>query len=847
MRMVTKIEKYELWCGSAEDQVKLYSDIQAAIDTLDAEDERKRSSSAESDASGNTAGNMSNRTSSTSGTPGKARKWAHAKKMSHRHSRHGSDTSSASTATGDSQGTLGLKDLEARYKVEKQEFGNAEDDKKEFIVQFGEGPMGFSLSSGAGVGVIVGRLAVNSFAELGGISIGDRIVSVGDSEIGLEEHWQVAVDAIKSHPRPLTIKLERYTVVSDKVKEAVGQLGGGADSRSSSMTSGGTASTEERNRSTSERQRKWARKRDQKGGSAGARLLSLKELEGMYSSASETGAASLTGVFDFMADNGTQAEKRCVDVLREMYETEKTYVNDLRTMVGEYILPLRRTTHRIKCKDVTEAGRMCEHKLLRSACTRMSSETRPVVDPEDLRGIFMNVETLVRINTELLNVLQTGMLALGDTPTVTQVVSVYAPAFVKVMPFFKMYSLYCHAYPMAIDSLLVCRSRNKDLDQLLRQREGRSQQTSLQSLLIKPVQRICKYPLLFNELIKNIMPYVQEAAKRGESIQVLTDLVSSLEAAAQTVQRIASSVNQKVGERENLERLMEVYVELGGETGVPKLVQPHRRFVSCFDVNYRTSPFTDKNEIKRTMLYVFTDLLIFAKGTSSTFAIRRNSSGSGSWSGTLGRGVSIKKAISSTFSGTLPRTSSSGKHRSSNGRSSSGGIQQQYKMTDQLNLERVRVGQSNNTGDAGLSFQLKHVVRQTPEEAADAAQAAANKAARGRGRRSGNKESNSSVGSAGTMETQVHKFEVWCRDADQKQELLSMIDNLLLKLDKRDEGQREAEQTVGPARAAKKKSWANKKHARSRSTGTNRSSDTGDVLESLANKYTNNKNAQPAA
>jgi hypothetical protein len=81
---------------------------------------------------------------------------------------------------------------------------------------------------------------------------------------------------------------------------------------------------------------------------------------------------------------------------------------------------------------------------------------------------FLNAQTLVKVNTELLTVLQDGLGTLAnsknDKNTLKNVSGVYAEAFVRVMPFFKMYAAYCHQYPVAIDRLLICRAKNGALD-----------------------------------------------------------------------------------------------------------------------------------------------------------------------------------------------------------------------------------------------------------------------------------------------------------------------------------------------------------------------------------------------
>ena len=208
-------------------------------------------------------------------------------------------------------------------------------------------------------------------------------------------------------------------------------------------------------------------------------------------------------LFKPLLTSKVQEEKDTARVLEELLNTERLYVNDLRSLVGEYIIPLRRTVRRVKCKEFNakSASTICEHSMIRSTCSKISSEHIPLLDAKSMKNIFTNVETLVKVNTELLGVLQTGLVGLKN-PTLMNLIDVISKAFQRVMPFFKLYANYCHNYIQAVTMLQELRTSNSELGDFIAQKEKRSLATSLNSLLIKPVQRICKYPLLFAELLK---------------------------------------------------------------------------------------------------------------------------------------------------------------------------------------------------------------------------------------------------------------------------------------------------------------------------------------------------------
>ena len=96
-----------------------------------------------------------------------------------------------------------------------------------------------------------------------------------------------------------------------------------------------------------------------------------------------------------------------------------------------------------------------------------------------------------------------------------------AKAFISVAPFFKLYSQarpraqharpprarclraraqYCGNYSKAIATVKRCKEENPDFEKVLSQKS--QEHGTLESYLIKPVQRLTKYPLFFNELLK---------------------------------------------------------------------------------------------------------------------------------------------------------------------------------------------------------------------------------------------------------------------------------------------------------------------------------------------------------
>ena len=110
-------------------------------------------------------------------------------------------------------------------------------------------------------------------------------------------------------------------------------------------------------------------------------------------------------------------------------------------------------------------------------------------------------------------------------------------------PYFRAYADYCSKYFAAIETLKTLRGRRKNLRERLIELQS-THGLPIESLLIKPIQRLCKYPLLLRELL-SLLPEVH--AQRGV-----------LEEAAEMMNRANTEVNDKVARAERAERMLQV-------------------------------------------------------------------------------------------------------------------------------------------------------------------------------------------------------------------------------------------------------------------------------------------------
>ncbi|KAH9255284.1 hypothetical protein BASA81_006724 [Batrachochytrium salamandrivorans] len=808
-RIVTRIEKLELAFESAKHRQEFMTEIHLYLDEVEREMIARKDSAMLLDEKSATGGQL----------PVKQRSWAAKKKHGtltrKLHNANGDEISSETTT--DSVGGYSLADLEAKYSMDfKTPHNDKEHSRVEFEICFGDGPMGFSLGSAPGVGVLIGRLAPHSFAEAGGVCIGDRIAFVEQEAIPLDINWQDVVEKLKKHSRPVTITFERSSVRQMEHEEHDEH-----DADSTMPATSTVTSTDGEATDPVKKQRSWANRRAQNAATTGG-VINLGDLEKVYSKAEKTGSKdkdeqALKVFAQLQASN--DAEKTSAAVLKEILVSEMAYVADLRCLVGEYILPLRRTSRRGKCREIEGGSAICEHNMIRATCLKSCIEATPLMDAEDMKSIFCNTETLMTVNTELLHQLQFGLIKLGEKttkPSLKDVAGVYAPAFHTIMPFFKMYSVYCHQYHVAIERLLDCRSSNAELHQFLLDREQKSQFNSLSGLLIKPIQRICKYPLLFSTLLN-------ELGKSGQS--GITPFIAELKKAADTIEAIAMSVNKQVGESEAMEDLLEAYDELGGIKGAPGLVEAHRKFVRTEDVLYHSSAADKEGEYHEKMLYLFNDLLVVAKSThggasSSSTLIHKLSS-----SNSLYRKTGMSRHLSMA-KGMVSKKSSSANNGGGGGATSQ--IAKIEQWLDISTLTPVAMEMKEAAESKKFGINIKHISRKT-EEAPKRATLSLKRST-----------AHSLPTNSGKIITVVERFEIWFFEEDKRDEFLKDLQKQIDHQEELQTGQRRAQNTVGTPKT--QRSWTRKTRHDSNigGGGHGRTSSAGNALSEIEGKYSKN-------
>ncbi|XP_045426836.1 pleckstrin homology domain-containing family G member 2 isoform X1 [Pipistrellus kuhlii] len=200
-------------------------------------------------------------------------------------------------------------------------------------------------------------------------------------------------------------------------------------------------------------------------------------------------------------------------VAREIVETERAYVRDLRSIVEDYLGP-----------------------LLDGGVLGLSTE--------QVGTLFANIEDIYEFSSQLLEDLEGSSSAVG-----------IAECFVQRSEDFDIYTLYCMNYPSSL-ALLRELSLSAPAALWLQERQAQLHHSlPLQSFLLKPVQRILKYHLLLQELGKH---WVEGPGTGGREM---------VEEAIVSMTAVAWYINDMKRKQEHAARLQEVQRHLGGWTG----------------------------------------------------------------------------------------------------------------------------------------------------------------------------------------------------------------------------------------------------------------------------------------
>uniref|UniRef100_A0A3Q2P2Y7 TIAM Rac1 associated GEF 1 n=1 Tax=Fundulus heteroclitus TaxID=8078 RepID=A0A3Q2P2Y7_FUNHE len=188
-------------------------------------------------------------------------------------------------------------------------------------------------------------------------------------------------------------------------------------------------------------------------------------------------------------------------VICELVETERTYVKDLNCLIGRYLTPLQKENF---------------------------------LTQDELDVLFGNLPEMVEFQVEFLKTLEDGTRLVPDLEKLESVdqfkkiLFSLGGSFLYYADRFKIYSAFCASHTK-VPKVLVKAKTDSNFKAFLDERNPKQQHSStLESYLIKPIQRVLKYPLLLRELYSLTDPDSEEHYHLDVAIKAMNKVASHI-------------------------------------------------------------------------------------------------------------------------------------------------------------------------------------------------------------------------------------------------------------------------------------------------------------------------------
>lgn len=266
-----------------------------------------------------------------------------------------------------------------------------------------------------------------------------------------------------------------------------------------------------------------------------------------------------------------RARRKRNEIANEIFRTEDTYVNQLQVLVDVYM------------KGLEELG-------------------ESVITAAKLRSIFSDVKVILGYNNVILKMLTERMKtwyasgqAVGDI-------------FGKLADFLKTYTAYVNNYNESMNVLQDQMMNNPPFAAKINEcrMNDRVKGMEITSFLIMPIQRLPRYVMLLSDLFKN----TPESHVDYERLIV----------ALKKVEGVASYVNTKKREAENLLGVTTVARHLAGLESMAEFTQPHRRYVRQGFLQEADAASISAKSLKTRYFFAFNDILVGTKESTGVLS-----------------------------------------------------------------------------------------------------------------------------------------------------------------------------------------------------------------------------------
>jgi len=245
----------------------------------------------------------------------------------------------------------------------------------------------------------------------------------------------------------------------------------------------------------------------------------------------------------------------------EIMSTEKTYVDGLKIISEVYLEPLK----------------------------KVANGPNPCITKAQLSQVFSDIEVIMNVNISFYEQLQQRLTEYKQDTVISDI-------FTTMAHFFKSYSRYCNNYEKS-QSLLKDLKNNITFRDMVTQmdRDPRSMKLGLSSYLILPIQRIPRYRLLLQDLIKHTEKDHPDYA--------------GLNKALEDIMTVADHLNTTMKGIDATNEILKVQSQFNNDIS---FIEPHRKFIT--QGRMMELKETDKTSHPGRDLYfhLFNDILVYS-------------------------------------------------------------------------------------------------------------------------------------------------------------------------------------------------------------------------------------------
>jgi len=256
-----------------------------------------------------------------------------------------------------------------------------------------------------------------------------------------------------------------------------------------------------------------------------------------------------------------EPERMRQEVIYELIKTEQSYVRDLQVIVNEFLLPMQK---------------------------------RHIVNDNDIKMIFLNIEDILVCNATLLSRLESSQ------------VNNYVEAigFIFREHSFECYTYFCSSLTVSLKYLQSLREEKKSLRNFLKDQMSNPEckQLELSSFLLEPMQRITRYTLLLKQILHHTPTDHRDHA----------DVLGALRSIEERVEKI----NETTRDFENQDKINTIiklvdFHDIKLDLYAPSRFVKTRRFIL-------EGPLSKAKSGRKLHVYLFNDLLLFTQLKSNS-------------------------------------------------------------------------------------------------------------------------------------------------------------------------------------------------------------------------------------